>query len=375
MTATSTIASAALDYAHRRGWKPIPVSRKTKKPIGREWQKRAFDPAQFDNAQNIAIQLGAVSCGLVDVDLDSMLAIGLAPEFLPPTDAIFGRRSKPCSHQLYLSELCKTEKRAVIKYESQGSVIVELRIGGNGRGATTVVPPSMHATGETVQWARDGEPARVAGDDLKRTVLELAVACLLKPHYPAEGSRHEGALVLGGVLSRAGWPVEDIEHVVEVLARAAGDDDVPDRVTAATSAVNLKANGRDVPGLERMRELWGWEAADTLAKWLAWRELRTDKGAGLEDSVALTFAEEHADDLRFVAKSNQWMRWSGARWQPEDTLAAFDLSREYCRAAGDAKAKTVGAVVTLARADRRMAAVTEQWDSEPMLFNAKGRPS
>src|SRR5262249_17956276 len=137
---TPSIAAAALEY-HARGWKPVPVNRKTKKPIGTGWQKRPFDPAQFNgNAQNVAIQLGAVSRGLVDVDLDSMLAVGLATEFLPPTDAIFGRRSKPCSHQLYLSDLCDSEKCAAIQFREftnghAGQVIVELRIGGNGKGA------------------------------------------------------------------------------------------------------------------------------------------------------------------------------------------------------------------------------------------------
>jgi hypothetical protein len=156
-TARTTISDAALAY-HARGWKPVPVSHKTKKPIGTGWQKRPFDPAQFNaNAQNIAIQLGAVSGGLADVDLDTMAAIGFAPEFLPSTNAIFGHRSKPCSHQLYVSDLCDTEKSAAIQFREftnghAGQVIVELRIGGNGKGAATVVPPSMHGTGETVEW-------------------------------------------------------------------------------------------------------------------------------------------------------------------------------------------------------------------------------
>ena len=168
---TPTIAAAARAY-HARGWKPVPVSRKTKKPIGKGWHKRPFDPAQFNgNAQNVAVQLGEASNGLVDVDLDCMDAIGLATEFLPPTDAIFGRRSKPCSHQLYQSDLCKTEKCAVIQYKQYddgraGPVIVELRIGADGKGATTVFPPSVHSTGELVQWTQAGEPALVAGTDL-----------------------------------------------------------------------------------------------------------------------------------------------------------------------------------------------------------------
>jgi putative DNA primase/helicase len=374
---TSTSADAALVY-HARGWKPVPVSRKTKRPVGRRWQTGPFDPAQFNgNEQNVAIQLGEVSGGLVDVDLDTMSAVGLAPEFLPATGAIFGRQSKPCSHQLYTTDLCATEKLAVIAYKEfvdgrPSRVLVELRIGGGTKGATTIFPPSMHMSGEVVQWVGDGEPARVPGNELKRAVLKLAVTCLLRPRYPGQGSRHEGALVLGGLLARSGWSADDIRHVVEVLARSAGDDDVRDRIVAATGAVSVKANGHDVAGLTRFAEVWGKDAADTLGRWFAWREHRRDgKGAGLEDTVALDFAEQHAEAFRYVAASSQWLRWDGSRWQPEDTLAAFDAARKLCRPAGDAKAKTVAAVITLARSDRRLAATVDQWDANPMLLNTR----
>ena len=161
-----TIANAALIYA-KRGWKPVSISRKSKKAIGKDWQKRPFDPAQFNgNAQNIGIQLGAVSGGLVDVDLDCTDAIGLATEFLPPTGAIFGHRSKPCSHQLYVTDLHSTEKRAVIPFAEyqdgrMGPMIVELRIGADNKGTVTTFPPSMHVTGELVEWSEEGEPASV----------------------------------------------------------------------------------------------------------------------------------------------------------------------------------------------------------------------
>jgi hypothetical protein len=373
---TSTIAVAALAY-HARGWKPVPVSRKTKKPIGTGWQKRPFDPAQFNgNAQNVAIQLGETSGGLVDVDLDTMAAIGFAPDFLPTTGAIFGPQSKPCSHQLYTTDLFATEKLAAIAYKEfvdgrAGRVLVELRIGGGTKGAATVFPPSMHTSGEVVQWVSDGEPARVDGIELKRAVLKLAVACLLKPRYPAQGSRHEGALVLGGMLARSGWRADDIRHVVEVLARSVDDDEVSDRVIAATSALTVKANGHDVAGLTRFGEVWGKDAADTLAKWLGRRnDLHSgNKDAGLEDTVALAFAEQRAEHFRYIAASKHWMRWVGSHWQVEQTLGAFDEARKLCRTAGDAKAKTVASVVTLARSDRRIAATADQWDRDPWSFN------
>jgi putative DNA primase/helicase len=89
----------------------------------------------------------------------------------------------------------------------------------------------------------------------------------------------------------------------------------------------------------------------------------------LEDQVALAFAARHADSFRYVALWGRWLRWAGDHWRPEDTLLAFDASRALCREAGDAKAKTVAAVVTLARSDRVLAAAEEQWDAHDAIFN------
>jgi putative DNA primase/helicase len=99
-----------------------------------------------------------------------------------------------------------------------------------------------------------------------------------------------------------------------------------------------------------------------------------------DDALALRFAERHADELRYVAKWATWMHWDGARWQPDETLAAFDRARVICREAAAecnkaklakelASAKTVAAIERLARADRRLAATVDQWDSDPWLLN------
>jgi hypothetical protein len=268
-----TVAEAAADYASR-GWKPIPIHRKTKKPINKGWQKRPYSAADFNgNATNVGIQLGEQSGGLTDVDLDSMTAVGLAPQFLPETRAIFGHVSKPASHQLYITDLHRKETKAVIAYkDAAGSVIVELRIGAGNKGAGSTFPPSMHVTGECIEWLCDDEPAHIDGAELKRAVLKLAIASLLVKNYPGTGSRHDAALVIGGVLARAGWTKEEIEHLVHVIAQAAGDDDVRDRVEAAGSAVNRKANGHDIAGLQRLREVWGDAVADVLPRWLGWHQ-------------------------------------------------------------------------------------------------------
>jgi len=99
------------------------------------------------------------------------------------------------------------------------------------------------------------------------------------------------------------------------------------------------------------------------------RRKKNSPPGGLEDQVALAFAEQHAEDLRYVAAWSKWMGWTGARWHIEETLSAFDLARKLCRENDKADARTVVAVTTLARSDRRLAGTTSQWDSNPSLFN------
>jgi putative DNA primase/helicase len=100
-----------------------------------------------------------------------------------------------------------------------------------------------------------------------------------------------------------------------------------------------------------------------------------------EEALALAFADRHADTLRHVAKWGSWLSFDGTRWQHDETLHAFDLARAICREAAlesdkspstVASAKTVAAVERLAKADRRLAATVEQFDSNPWLLNAAG---
>jgi hypothetical protein len=96
-----------------------------------------------------------------------------------------------------------------------------------------------------------------------------------------------------------------------------------------------------------------------------------NKPGNVEDQVALEFAAKHAGDFSYVAIWNRWMRYGDDHWQHEDTLKAFDQARKLCRDAGDAKAKTVAAVVTLARADRTIVAREDQWDCSMWGFNVQ----
>jgi putative DNA primase/helicase len=99
-----------------------------------------------------------------------------------------------------------------------------------------------------------------------------------------------------------------------------------------------------------------------------------------DEALALRFADQHADDLRYVAAWGRWLHWTGSHWQLDDTLRALDFARAICREAAAeckkvnlaralASGKTVAAVEKLAKADRRHAATADQWDADPWLLN------
>ena len=102
-----------------------------------------------------------------------------------------------------------------------------------------------------------------------------------------------------------------------------------------------------------------------------------------EDALALAYAERHANDSRYVAAWSRWMLYDGARWIFDTTLHAFSRARTICREvalvcdkpSAVTAARTVAAVVQLARADRRLAATVEQWDANPLQLVTPGGQS
>lgn len=101
-----------------------------------------------------------------------------------------------------------------------------------------------------------------------------------------------------------------------------------------------------------------------------------------DEALALQFADQHRDDLRYVAAWSKWLRWTGKWWQIDETLFAYDQVRAICRQAASecndgkiassiANARTVAAVERLAKSDRRLAADADQWDADPWLLNTQ----
>ena len=158
--------AVALDYIER-GWAPIPVPPRSKRPTVTDWPNLRIGldevSKRFQATSNIGVLNGEPSGRLVDVDLDHPLARELADDFLPPTQSEFGRASALRSHRLYYATRpVKTHQRRLDKE----SMIAELR----STGSQTVFPGSVHPSGERIEWASNGEPASVTPEQLLAAV-------------------------------------------------------------------------------------------------------------------------------------------------------------------------------------------------------------
>lgn len=247
----------------------------TKKPIEKEWQKSRGTKEQFrKNDVNLGIRTGP---HLVDVDLDSPFARAVAGEVLPRTELRWGREGARESHWAYRVPGASTRK-----FKADAGMLVEIRADG----CQSVVPPSVHPSGERYEYDADGPPAEVSYDDLLRCVSFLAAIALwagLADDLRERRLRHEAALALTGFLLRRGLSAERCERLIALAARAAGDDEEEDRVKAAQTTAEALSAGEKVTGRPRLVEILGEGATSELTtKLVDWLGL---DAAGREKSV------------------------------------------------------------------------------------------
>jgi putative DNA primase/helicase len=101
-----------------------------------------------------------------------------------------------------------------------------------------------------------------------------------------------------------------------------------------------------------------------------------------EDSAALEFVNQRADDLRYDHDAGCWHRWTGTHWQADRTQLAFswarDLARELAQAQSvrgryiTSKVSFASSVERFARADQRIVTTQGSWDLDPLLLGTPG---
>lgn len=259
---------AAIEWHLEHGMTTIPVYYQGKRPCGEEWQNttdswEAFEPYLASGKPcNVGLLLGG-DARVVDVDLDTGTAADLARHFLPPTAYRWGREGHPHSHYLYHCHDGDL-KRAAFK-GPDGEMIVEIR----GDGCQSVIPPSVHECGETIEYVEQGEPATASLADLQVAVGRIAAAALLVEEYPEQGGRNDYVLAMAGWLAHAGWKVEVAQSFIGAIVHEAPDDEFDSRMTTVRGTFEKFDRGEAVTGWPLMAELVGEDVMKTVCRWLA----------------------------------------------------------------------------------------------------------
>lgn len=284
-----------------RGWSPIPIPYRSKKPTLPGWNERRLTntdaPRYFREAdQNIGVLLGAPSGGLVDIDLDSPEALALAPFVLPQT-ATFGRASTPQSHWLYMSLIPSrvTYVDPLASVNGDEGMLLEIR----STGAQTVFPGSVHETGERIEWFHDRAPCSIEAAELQYYVGILAAMSLLRRHWPAAGARDEAAVALTGLLTRTESFSE--EQVANIVTLVNGGESLRKHLGLARGAAARLSTERPLQGIPAFRKIFGAEIAVKVLQWLGLSSATPTLGDVSERTIILTTQSSAGEVAEVVA--------------------------------------------------------------------------
>lgn len=240
----------------KKGYSPLIVKYKDKKPIVNNWQRVKVDENNFEkifsksNLYNVGLLLGEPSGYLIDIDLDNPIAVAFAKKYLPKTKMIFGRKSNPNSHYLYICQITKTFKFGSKKH----GMILEIR----SNGSQTVAPPSIHKTGELIEFTYpDFEPSKVEEDILIWSCRKIVVAVLLIINYPKKGGRNDFWLVLSGILLKSGMSVDEAYDFIFDVADYCEDEEAQARgkiVYSTHDKIEADELVKGIPSLEDFME-------------------------------------------------------------------------------------------------------------------------
>lgn len=302
------------------GWTLVRIPALSKGPQTPGWQSLSPEPDEFDPSENLGVQVGMASGGLVDIDLDCPEAIALAPLFLPET-ATFGRAGAPRSHWIYISPELAADCPPNIKPSK-----IELRA---KPGHQTVFPPSVHPSGEPIAWhGRDPRAHTIDRHSLIVATSRLMIATMIARCIPYMAQRrtvHHGMLAIAGALWREGWSEDEARAVIIAGSELTGGPDDGHRAQAIASTFEDGEKERtgwpsvseifgplDATGMQRAAERTNTVPRTSVAQGgslPAPEHMRPLTDVGNAERLI----DDHGDDLRYV-RGVGWALWDGARW-------------------------------------------------------------
>ena len=244
-------------WVHEIGSTPVLIAIGKKGPESKNWHKVRYESGNeiketFGDRGNVGILLGN-EFGVVDIDLDCPEAAAVARYLLPQDTAIFGRKGSPRSHYLYS---CGNAGEGLRMKDGAGKVTVELRSQPGGKACQTVMPGSIHPSGEPIVWWTQQEPLEVSFERLSQLVEDIHGAALLLRGYPAEGSRHDFWLATGGLWSKSGVPQERALRIMHAVFSVAESDpsEMEDRRKAISTSYERINSGKPCVGWSALEQ-------------------------------------------------------------------------------------------------------------------------
>jgi hypothetical protein len=309
---SSTPASEAR-WLIEQGFQPVRLEPRTKNPGHAGWNtpEGRFDredgdiDATFADC-NLGVETGAISAELRDVDLDCPEAIAVAPAFLPPAKMIWGRYGES-RHYGYLAPGLRTEKFN----NPNGQTLVEIR----GDRLQSMVPPSKHPDGGTVQWVTKGRPGEIDSQCLLTAVDQIAATAMIAQHWPKKkGSRQDFSLCLSGWLLKH-LQRELVLKIIREAAKAADDPELELRKEAVEQSWKKLQRDEEVKGLPSLLELMPSfkSAVPFVERWLG----LTTPQQSQPNPIRIRAAQEIA------IKSEPVIEWYWPAWIPKGGVAVL----------------------------------------------------
>lgn len=387
MTHTNNTTQTEAARLISEGCDVVPLRPREKKARDAGYQDHKFAATDFGPDDNIGVKLGAKSGGRVDVDCDTREAAQAAKAFIPTGD-VFGRLSKPNSHRIVtLQAGDEPIRNQVFANAFTGEPTFELR----SDGVHTMFPPSIHPSGERVEWATRNGPTACTNEDLMvRAGMVAVVASMAQNWTDFRGRHHDFALAFAGTMlksKRFAGKTDLVEGMLRVISAVAGDHEPDDRVRAVRDTANRLEAEETVAGVRKLADVIGWDATRQFLQWL---RIESDETFGFNDvDNAGRLVARHGENFR-VAPGLGTLAYDGARWRPDD-LGAFNeaaketaraipaearfiddedkLKKLYKHAAASLSAPAQKAMIQLAKTDPRIAIRDDAFDTDPFAFN------
>jgi len=389
----------------RAGLAVIPVPSSEKNPNRQGWQRERHTiediPHLWSNGQGVGILWGEPSGGMVDVDLDWPEARIAASYILPPTRT-FGRSGAPESHRVYLvTDAIPKTTRYKIGGDGDDRSVVEVL----STGAQSLVPPSLHDSGERREWYQERPAAQIDAQTLVEGAADSTTAALIARNWPGQGARHDYVLAATGYVGRH-LPRDRAERVMEAAIAASGDEEAYGRVRGVQDTLDKLAADMPTTGGRTLEDL-APGIVDQLQRWHRWTNTRKSRKYGrlissqargasafnLTDlGNAKRLVTRHGDDLRYVHPWGKWLAWDGRRWAVDatgeverravETVASIyaeaanaddpDERKAIARHAERSEARgRIDAMIALARSRPGIPAMPDDLDADPWALNAQ----